>query len=62
MIVLGGIVVRIGGTHFVESVGRQIRRYVDPQFARPVQVVSSALGIDSIAIGALALALESMRD
>jgi glucokinase len=62
MIVLGGIVVRIGGQSFVENIGRQIRRYIDPQFARPVEVVSSALGIDSVAIGALALALESMSD
>lgn len=62
MVVLGGIVVRIGGEPFVTAVRDQIARYIQPQFARPVQVVASALGPDSIAVGGVALALESLRD
>ena len=62
MVVLGGIVARIGGEPFVTSVRDQMIRYIQPQFARPVQVVASALGPDSIAIGGVALALESLRD
>jgi glucokinase len=62
MVVLGGIVVRIGGEPFVAAVRDQITRYIQPQFARPVQVVASALGPESIAVGGVALALESLRD
>lgn len=62
MIVLGGIVTRIGGDAFVNAIGEQVNRYIAPQFARPVQVVASQLGFDSVAIGALAMALESLRD
>jgi glucokinase len=62
MVVLGGIVARIGGEPFVTAVGEQMVRYIQPQFARPVQVVASALGPDSIAVGGVALALESLRD
>jgi len=62
IIVLGGIVVRIGGESFVQAIGEKIQLSLAPQFARPVKVVSSVLGTDSVAIGALALALESLRD
>jgi glucokinase len=62
IIVLGGIVVRIGGDTFVESIAQRIQRYIHPTFARPLKVVASALGADSIAIGAVALALESLSD
>jgi glucokinase len=36
--------------------------YIGKAVERPVQVVSAMLGADSVAIGAVALALESMRD
>ncbi|MBC8077837.1 MAG: ROK family protein [Chloroflexales bacterium] len=62
MVVLGGIVARIGGEPFVDAVRDQMVRYIQPQFARSVQVVASALGPDSIAVGGVALALESLRD
>lgn len=62
IIVLGGIVVRIGGDDFVQAIERQMHQFIAPQFARPVQVSASVLGFDSIAIGALALALKSLQD
>jgi glucokinase len=62
MIVLGGIVVRIGGEPFIAALREEMQRYIMPQFARPVQLLASVLGPDSIAIGGLALALESLRD
>jgi len=51
IIVLGGIVVRIGGESFVQAIGEKIQLSLAPQFARPVKVVSSVLGTDSVAIG-----------
>lgn len=62
MIVLGGIVTRIGGEGFVNAVGEKMNQFIAPFLAPPVRVVSSVLGFDSVAIGALALALESLRD
>lgn len=61
-IVLGGIVVRIGGDSFVQAIEQQMHQFIAPQFARPVQVVASVLGFDSVAIGALAMALKSLQD
>ncbi len=62
MIVLGGIVVRIGGNQLVDRIAQQMNQYFGPEFARPVEVVKSALGADSVTVGALALALDSLRD
>lgn len=62
IIVMGGVVVRIGGSSFVDEVARQIDHYIAPQFARPLRVVASALGAQSIAIGGVALALDSLSD
>ncbi|NJN66471.1 MAG: ROK family protein [Chloroflexaceae bacterium] len=62
MVVLGGIVVRIGGEAFVQAIADQVSAYIAPPLNRPVQVVPAALSTDSIAIGALALALESLCD
>jgi glucokinase len=62
VIVLGGIVVRIGGERFVQAIDQQMRQFIAPQFAHSVKVVASVLGVESIAIGALALALKSLRD
>jgi glucokinase len=62
MVVLGGIVVRIGGATFIEAIKQQVDRYIAPQFARPVEVVASTLGIESVTAGALALALDSLQE
>ncbi len=62
IIVLGGIVVRIGGEPFVTAIEQQLQRFVPPKLARPVKVVASVLGQESIAIGALALALKSLQE
>lgn len=62
MIVLGGIVTRSGGDAFVASVRERTHDYMVQLVDRPIQIVASVLGIESVAIGALALALESMRD
>jgi len=62
MIVLGGIVTRIGGDTFVKAIGERMSQYIQPQFARPVQVLASVLDTGSIAIGGAALALESLRE
>jgi glucokinase len=62
MIVLGGIVVRIGGERFVKAIGDKMNDFIAPQFARPIPVVASVLGPDSVTMGALALALDSLSD
>lgn len=62
MVVLGGIVVRIGGEPFVEAIAAKVNNFIAPQFALPVPVVASVLGPDSVAIGALAMALDSLSD
>jgi glucokinase len=62
MVVLGGIVVRIGGEPFVQAIAAKVSDFIAPQFARPVPVVAASLGPDSVTIGALALALDSLAD
>lgn len=62
ILVMGGIVVRIGGDAFVEAIRLKLNEFIAPKFSRPRNVVASVLGFDSIAIGALALALESLCD
>jgi glucokinase len=62
MVVLGGIVVRIGGEPLLSAIREQVNQFIAPQFARPVQIVASVLGPDAVSIGALARALESLQD
>lgn len=62
IIVLGGIVVRIGGERFVSAIGARLNDFIAPQFARPLPVVASVLGPDSVTVGAVALALDSLSD
>lgn len=62
IIVLGGIVVRIGGEQFVNAIGTRVNDFIAPQFARPLPVVASVLGPESVTIGAVALALDSLSD
>lgn len=60
-IVVGGIVARIGGDQFVQAIGAQLEQALAPAFRRNIPVVPSTLGIDAVAIGALALALDSLK-
>ncbi|WP_129626402.1 ROK family protein [Candidatus Oscillochloris fontis] len=62
MIVLGGIVVRMGGESFVQAIGDKMHSCVTPQFVQPIPVVASTLGPDSVTMGAVALALDSLVD
>ncbi len=62
IIVLGGIVVRIGGDRFVAAIASAIHTHLPASLAHSVQVVASVLGPDSIAIGGIALALESLLE
>ena len=62
MIVLGGIVVRIGGEPFVRAIADKVNDFIAPQFARPLPVVASILGHDSVTAGAIADALDSLSD
>lgn len=62
MVVLGGIVVRIGGEAFVDAVAAKVNDFIAPQFARPLPVVASILGPSSVSIGAIAIALDSLSN
>jgi glucokinase len=62
MIVLGGIVVRIGGERFVQAIAERVNTFIHPQFVRPLPVVASVLGPDSVTVGAVAMALDSLSD
>jgi len=62
MIVLGGIVVRIGGERFVQAISDKMNECITPEFARPIPIVASTLGPDSVTMGAVALALDSLTD
>jgi glucokinase len=62
IIVLGGVVTRTGGDAFLAAIEERMRTYVASLVEKPVEIVASVLGFESVAIGGLALALESMRD
>ena len=62
IIVLGGVVTRNGGDAFLAAIEERMRAYVATLVEKPVEIVASVLGFESVAIGGLALALESMRD
>lgn len=62
MVVLGGVVVRIGGAPFIDGIRQEVSRYIAPPFDRPVEVVASMIGFDSVTAGALAMALDSLQD
>jgi glucokinase len=61
IIVLGGIVVRLGGDTFVDTISRQLEVALPPSLRRRIPVVASSFGYDSVAVGALALAMHSLR-
>ncbi len=62
MIIVGGVVARNGGDAFIAAIEERMRSYMAPLVDRPIEVVASVLGFESVAIGGLALALESMSD
>lgn len=62
MIVLGGIVTRMGGDAFVNAIGERIRSSIQPEFSHPIEVVASVLGTSCVTIGGVALALESLHE
>lgn len=62
MIVMGGVVARSGGEPFIAMIKDRMRDYMAWLVERPIPIVASVLGFESVAIGGLALALESMRD
>ena len=62
MIIIGGVVARYGGTPLFDAIKQRIPVYMASLIERPVQIVPSVLGFESVAIGGLALALESMSD
>jgi glucokinase len=62
IIVVGGVVARSGGDAFLSAIQERMRSYTASLIERPVKIVASVLGFESVAIGGLALALESMRD
>lgn len=62
LIVLGGIVVRLGGERFVEAIEEALNALQPPGLERHVPVVASSLGYDAVAVGGLALALESLNN
>ncbi len=61
LIVLGGIVARIGGERFLKQVEERTRAYDGQMIARHVPLVASVLGAESVAIGGLSLALGSLE-
>lgn len=61
-IVLGGVVTRSGGDAFLKAIEVRMRHYMASLVERQVPIVSSVLGFESVAIGGIALALESMRE
>jgi glucokinase len=62
LIILGGVVARSGGDALLAAIEERVRGYMSALVDRPVEIVQSVLGFESVAIGGLALALESMND
>jgi glucokinase len=62
IIVVGGVVARSGGDAFLAAIEERMHAYVASLVEKPVDIVASVLGFESVVIGGLALALESMRD
>jgi len=62
MVILGGVVARSGGETLLAAIEERVRGYMSALVDRPVDIVLSVLGFESVSIGGLALALESMND
>lgn len=61
MIVLGGIVARVGGEPLINAVREHMQVYTSPVVKHIPPIVPSGLGFESVVIGALARALESLH-
>lgn len=62
MIVVGGIVARRGGDAFLATVRARLEAALPPTMRRNVPVVAATFGNDSVAVGGLALAAQSLRE
>lgn len=62
MIVIGGIVARIGGEALLKATQTRLIDALPPTMRRDVPVVASTFGYESVAVGALALAACSLRE
>ncbi len=62
MVVLGGVVTRSGGDAFITGIQERMCDYMASLVDKPVPVVASVLGFESVAIGGLALGLESLAE
>ena len=62
MIILGGVVARSGGDALIAAIEERVHVYLSALVDRPVDIAASVLGFESVAIGGLALALESMNE
>lgn len=60
MIVVGGIVSRIGGDPFIQTLAERLEASLPPTMRRAVPVAPSSFGYDSVAVGGLALAVCSL--
>lgn len=60
LVVIGGRVAR-GGAHLIPRIEELARAYAMPLSAKEVEMVPAALGEDSAVMGAVALALDSLR-
>lgn len=61
-IVLGGVVARVGGAPLLSAVEARMGEYMASLVERPVPVLASVLGPESVAIGGVALAIESLTE
>lgn len=62
MIVVGGIVARTGGEVWMKQLGAAVQEALPPTLVHDVPIVASTFNHDSVAIGALALALSSLQE
>lgn len=62
LIVVGGIVARTGGEHWLRQLSQAVQQALPPTLAHDVKIVPSTFGHDSVAVGALALALASLSE
>lgn len=62
MIVIGGAVARSGGDAFLHAIQQRMQHYMASLVERPIPLQASVLGPESVAIGGVALALESMTE
>ncbi|MBC8163102.1 MAG: ROK family protein [Roseiflexaceae bacterium] len=61
-IILGGVVARSGGDRFTNAIQTRMTEYTAALSSRTVPIVPSVLGFESVAIGGVALALESLME